>query len=171
MTHPLTLIEVIKESNIINFVLFLAAAIWLIQKKLPALIQQKNADMESQLRQARERCRLAEEQLSIAEKELDSFKSNLDQMKEESQKRITSLKVELEEEKNKALGNLKSKYERDIANLKTNVLKQLENQISQRSMEVAEMLLKEHKDFKRFNDSSFEQTLKLIENKPELLKN
>jgi len=171
MSHQITLLQAIKESNLLNFAVFLGAIVWMLQKHLPSLTNQKNAELESALRQAKERCRLAEEQLSVAERELRSFKDNLEQMKADSESRISSLKADLEAEKERAINNLKNKYERDLESLKVNMRKQIKGQLSRMALDLAEQMLRENKDLKRFDELSFAQTVKMIETQPELLKN
>jgi F0F1-type ATP synthase membrane subunit b/b' len=163
--------SVIVESNLINFLAFVGLIIWFIGKKMPGVVQQKNEEIESELRKANERCRLAEEQLAIAEKELSSFKANLKQMQEESVRRIQSLKEDLVQERDKKMSFLRAKCERDIANMSNNLKHEMEAKIAERALELAESLLKRQASDGSFNRLVIQNTLKSVELHPELLKN
>ncbi|MDJ0624963.1 MAG: hypothetical protein QNJ31_01180 [Candidatus Caenarcaniphilales bacterium] len=162
--------QILLESNFLNFAVFAGFIYWFFTAKLPIIVKQKNNDIESELRQSIERCRLAEEQLAFAEKELSVFRSNAEKMKQDSQSRIQSLKQELENDKQEAVKKLQNRYEKEIIDLKATMKKQFEQQISLKSMEIAEKILKEQSDYTQLNKAALEETIDTIEKNPNLLK-
>jgi F0F1-type ATP synthase membrane subunit b/b' len=170
--HTLSTWQIILESNILNFVLFLGLVLWFAGKSIPALIKQRNEEIASQLRKAHERARLAEEQLALAEKELASFKNNLEQMKQESESRIKSLKEDLALERERKRKSLNAKYEREIEAIKLSIKQEVEALVAQKAFVLAEEILKSKaKNHPEFNQNFLQETLKLINLQPELLKN
>ncbi|MDX1921364.1 MAG: ATP synthase F0 subunit B [Candidatus Caenarcaniphilales bacterium] len=169
--HTASALQIFFESNFLNFLVFAVLAVWLLGKKLPELLKQKNEEIESELRKSREKGRLAEEQLLLAEKELSLIRSNLDKMKQESQRKITALKDDLEAEKQEAINRLKLKHEREIQDLRLSVKKEIETKISFKSLEMAEELLKQEKNREAYNQAFFTETVAAINANPNLIQN
>ncbi len=166
--HSLT--SVLFESNIINFVIFLGVAVWFLGKSFPGLVQQKNEELEAELRKANERCRLAEEQLQIAEKELSAFKANLATMKSQSELRIRSLQDELNSERERNLELLKVKCEKDINHHRISLRQELQSKIVSEAFQLVENKLRQS-SLDEITQVSINETLQLIQSNPQLLKN
>ncbi len=158
--------QLILESNLINFIIFLAILVWLIIVKLPGLVQEKNTQLATELKKAEENYNFAKDQLKNAEQELASLKTDFEKMRNESKQKAQVLKEKLEQEKEASLNALKIRHQREIENMKALAQKEMQRILSIKALEITENTLKSNStNYENFNQKAFDDTLSFFQGK------
>jgi F0F1-type ATP synthase membrane subunit b/b' len=164
MEENMSFWKLLLESNLINFVIFAGIVIWFIKNNLPELVKNKNASLDAELRRAIEKARASEEQLAIAEQELQKTKKHFENLKIENEKKMISFKEELESEKAQMMELMKARYEKDVENFKSTLNRDYERKLVERSLLMAETILKQNKNnYQNYNEINVQQVLSMVE--------
>ena len=106
--------QVLVESNLVNVLILALAFVYLGNKFLPQIINQRKNQISKELEDAKQARLKAEEELSAIKRKTENIVSEIEEMKNEAKKTAEIIKNQIQEETEKELEQVNQKIKREI---------------------------------------------------------
>jgi len=106
--------QVLVESNLVNVLILALAFVYLGNKFLPQIINQRKNQISKELEDAKQARLKAEEELSTIKRKTENIVSEIEEIKNEAKKTAKIIKNQIQEETEKELEQVNQKIKREI---------------------------------------------------------
>lgn len=138
MDEHSSLLRLILESNLINFLVVLGLIIFFSIKYLPSLSKNKQNQILKNLEDAKEARKAAEEKLKELEKKIEEAKEESKKILIEAESSAEKLKLQIDTEAKKQSESIMSALERDLEAAKAVSIEEIKRSILNAALKLAE---------------------------------
>lgn len=133
--------QVIVESDLLNVVILALAFVYLGNKFLPKMVDERKKQINKELDEAKNARLKAEKELEDIKEKLKRTKAEVEQIKNEAEKTAASIKKQVEMDTEKELEQLKLKVEREISSSYEETIQNIKKSASDVAIKLAETAL------------------------------
>ncbi len=133
--------ELIAGSNLLNVLILAIAMIYLGNKFIPKLIDERKKQISKELEEAKLARVKANEELELIKEKTRRVSSEIEQIKEEAKKTAASIKKQIEQDTDKELENLKLKVKKEITSSQEETIQNIKQSASETAIKLAEQAL------------------------------
>ncbi len=112
--HEMGLWQTLVESNLLNVLILAIAIIYLGNKFLPQMVDQRKKQISKEIEEAKQARIKATEELEAIKKKTQDVSHEIEEMKQEARKNAEVIKHQIEKDTERELNDLKSKVQREI---------------------------------------------------------
>lgn len=141
MEHTKTIWDILINSNLINVLILAVVLIYLSNKYLSKIIDNRNNQMSKELQDAKQARIKAEEELENIRQKTKKVSIEVEQIKEEAKKTAAMISSQIEQETEKGLESLKQKIQREIKSSQQEALQNIKKEASSAAIKLAEETL------------------------------
>ena len=139
--HAPTLWQIIVESDLLNVIILAGAIIYLGNKFLPKIVDQRKKQISKELEDAKDARIKANEELEIIKQKTQRVAQEIEEIKEEAKKTATIIKNQIEQETEKELDNLQVRVRKEIISKNDEALQDIKRSTSTTAIKLAEEAL------------------------------
>ena len=139
--HELGPWQVLVESNLLNVLILALAFVYLGNKFIPKMIDQRKTQISKELENAKQARLKAEEELSIIKKKTENIVSEIEGIKIEAKKTAETIKKQIHEETGKELEQVNQKIKREINSNQEETIQTIKKSASESAIKLAEEAL------------------------------
>lgn len=136
--HSIGLWQILVESDLLNIILLIGAIIYLGNKFLPKIIEQRKNQIISELEDAKKARQKAEKELGEVKEKTRNILDEINKIKEEAGNTAAALKKQIEIDTEKELENLKIKVKNEIITTHDQTVEDIRREISNTVLKLAE---------------------------------
>ena len=140
------MMELILESNLINFVIAFAAVAYLLIKVIPEATKNRKSEIQKELIQAQEAKEAAEAKLKELEAEIENAKKDSVTIVENAKANAEAIKTQTIQEAKEEIDRLNANSQREIEMHKEMAINTIKEQIAQLTMKNVKASLLEKKE-------------------------
>ena len=133
--------QIFIESNLLNVLILALAFVYLGNKFLPKIINQRKTQISKELEDAKQARLKAEEELSTIKKKTENITSEMEQIKNEAKKTAEIIKKQIQEETEKELEQVNQKIKREINSSREETIQTIKKSASDSAIKLAEEAL------------------------------
>lgn len=141
MEHTKTIWDILINSNLINVLILAVVLIYLSNKYLSKIIDNRNNQMSKEIKEAKQARIKANEELEAIKQKTKQAALEIEEIKEEAKKSALTIKSQIEQETEKELESLKSKIKREISSSQEEAIEQIKKTASEAAIKLAEETL------------------------------
>ena len=133
--------QVFVESNLVNVLILALAFVYLGNKFLPQIIDQRKKQISKELEDAKQARIKAEEELASIKKKTQNLASEIEGIKTEAKKTAEIIKKQIHEETEKELEQVNQKIKREISSNQEETIQTIKKSASESAIKLAEEAL------------------------------
>ena len=133
--------QVLVESDLLNVLILALAFIYLGNKFLPQIIDQRKKQISKELEEAKAARIKAAEELALIEQKSQTATHEMEEIKKEAKKTADIIKKQIEQETEKNLEELKLKIKREIISSQEEAIQSIKKSASNTAIKLAEEAL------------------------------
>ncbi len=133
--------QVLVESNLLNVLILALAFVYLGNKFLPKIIDQRKKQITKELENAKQSRIKAEEELSAIKRKTENIDSEMEQIKNDAKKTAETIKKQMQEETKKELEQVNQKIKREINSNQEETIQTIKKSVSESAIKLAEEAL------------------------------
>ncbi len=133
--------QILVESNLLNVLILALAFVYLGNKFLPQIIDQRKKQISKELEDAKQARIKAEEELSVIKKKTENIASEIEQIKSDARKTAEIIKKQINEETEKELEQANQKIKREISSNYEETIQGIKRSASDSAIKLAEQAL------------------------------
>ena len=133
--------QVLVESNLLNVLILALAFVYLGNKFIPKIIDQRKTQISKELENAKQARLKAEEELSTIKKKTENIVSEIEGIKTEAKKTAETIKKQIHEETGKELEQVNQKIKREINSNQEETIQTIKKSASESAIKLAEEAL------------------------------
>ena len=133
--------KILVESNLLNIIILAMAIIYLGNKFLPKIVNERKKQISKELEDAKTAKEKAEEELGKIKKKYESLEHATKEITGEAQKTALSIKKQIEEETQKELENIRLKIKKEISASEEEAILNIQRQTTASAIKLAEETL------------------------------
>ena len=133
--------QVIVESNLLNALILALAIIYLGNKFLPKIINQRKKQISKELEEAKIARIKASEELDAVKEKTERVLSEVEEIKAEAKKTAQTIKTQIEQETGKELEQIKLKIQREISSSWEEAVQSIKQTTANTAVKLAEEAL------------------------------
>ena len=141
--HTPNLWEIIVGSNLFNVIILAIAFIYLGNRFLPKIMDERKKQITRELENAKTARIKAEKELEVIREKTRKVTLAIEEIKEDARKTSASIKNQIEEETEKEIKALKEKIKKEIISNQEEAIQDIKKQTSETALKLAEKALKE----------------------------
>lgn len=139
--HASNMWDILIGSDLLNVIILAIAIIYLGNRFLPKIIDQRKNQISKELEEAKKARIKAQDELEAVKEKTRQAKTEIEGMKEEAKKTAIIIKKQIEEETEKELENLKLKIKREINTNREEAVRDIKRSASEAAIKLAEEAL------------------------------
>ena len=139
--HGNNLWHILIESDLLNVIILAIAIIYLGNKFLPQIIDQRKKQISKELEEAKLARIKANEELESIKKKTEKVMDEIEEIKDEAKKTAITIKKQIELETEKELEGLRQKIKREISSSHDEALHDIKRSASDAAIKLAEEAL------------------------------
>ena len=139
--HAPTSWDILVKSDLLNVLILAVALIYLGNKFLPGVVDQRKKQISKELEEAKKARLKAEEELETIKQKSKNAALEIEEMKEEAKKSSTTIRKQIEEETEKELEQLKQKVKREITSKYEEAVHDIKKSVGSTAIKLAEVAL------------------------------
>ena len=139
--HSPTAWDIFVKSDLLNVLILAFALIYLGNKFLPGIVDQRKKQISKELEDAKQARIKAEEELEIIKQKSKNATLEIEEIKEEAKKSALSIKKQIEDETEKELEQLKQKVKREISSKYEEAVHDIKKSAGSTAIKLAETAL------------------------------
>ena len=133
--------EVLVGSNLLNVLILALAFVYLGNKFLPQIVNQRKNQISKELEDAKQARIKAEEELSVIRKKTENIISEIEEIKTDAKKTAETIKKQIQEETGKELEQVNQKIKREINSNQEETIQTIKKSASDSAIKLAEEAL------------------------------
>ena len=133
--------QVLVESNILNVLILALAFVYLGNKFIPKIVDQRKNQISKELEDAKQSRIKAEEELKTIKKKTENIVSEIEEIKTEAKKTAEIIKKQIQEETEKELEQVNQKIKREINSNQEETIQVIKKSASESAIKLAEEAL------------------------------
>ena len=133
--------QILVQSNLLNVLILALAFVYLGNKFLPQIINQRKNQISKELEDAKQARLKAEDELSTIKKKTENIVSEIEEMKTEAKKTAEVIKKQMQEETEKELEQVNQKIKREINSNYEETIQEIRKSASSSAIKLAEEAL------------------------------
>lgn len=134
--------QVLVESNFLNFLVLAIIIVYLGNKYLPQVIENRKKQISKELEHAKEAKMKAAQELEKIKEKSKLLTGEIEDIKKEATKTASAIKKSIEEETEKEIETLKAKLKKEIVTLQDEAIQNIQKEASNAAIKMAEETLK-----------------------------
>lgn len=139
--------DILVKSDLLNVIILAIAIIYLGNKFLPKIIEQRKNQIKKELEHAHEASLKASEELEEIKKKAKNAEYEIEEIKNDARKTAQMIKKQIQEETEKELEGLKLRVKREITSSQEEAIQDIKQEASETAIKLAEeALIKMTKD-------------------------
>ncbi len=139
--HTPTAWDIVVKSDLLNVLILAVALIYLGNKFLPGIVDQRKKQISKELEEAKQARIKAEEELETIKQKSKNATQEIEEMKEEAKKSAITIKKQIEEETEKELEQLKQKVKRETNSKYEEAVHDIKKSVGSTAIKLAEVAL------------------------------
>ena len=139
--HSISLWQILVESNLLNVLILALAFIYLGNKFLPKIIDQRKKQISKELEDAKLARIKANEELEIVRRKTQNLTREIEEIKAEAQKTAQTIKNQIGVETEEELEQLNLKIKREISSSREEAVNNVKRSASDAALKLAEEAL------------------------------
>ena len=139
--HQVGLWDVLVKSDLLNVIILAVAIIYLGNKFLPQIIDQRKKQITRELEQAKLASLKASEELEEIKKKSENSEKEIEEIKNDAKNTAQIIKKQFEQETEKELEQLKLKVKREIISTQEEAIQSIKMKASETAIKLAEEAL------------------------------
>lgn len=151
--------QVLVESDLINVLILAFAIIYLANRFLPKIIDQRKKQISKELEEAKQARIKAEQELKNIKQKTERVAIEIQEIKEEAKQAALSIKKQIEQETEKELENLRAKVKKEIISGHDEAIQEIKNSASDEAVKLAQEALSQISASKEVQDKLLEDFL------------
>ena len=136
--HSFGIWEILVNSNLLNVLVLAMAIIYLGNKFLPKIVDEKGKQIKKELDEARQARLKAEEELELIKRKTENLSKEIEQINIEARQSAQIIKKQIEAEAEKDLEQLKQKVKREITSTNEEAVNDIKKSTSEAALKLAE---------------------------------
>lgn len=136
--HELTAWDILVKSDLLNIIILAIAIIYLGNKYLPKMVDERRKQITDELNKARNIRQKAEEELKAIQEKCKSIDFEIEQIKNEAKKTAQNLNIKIEEDTNIELEKIKIKATKEIDSARDKAIQNIKQEASEAAVKLAE---------------------------------
>lgn len=137
-SHHLTWWDILVKSDLLNIAVLLIVLIYLGNRFLPKIIEERKKQISKELEGAKEARTKAENELREIQEKVKKVDEEVGQIKKEAKKTAEILKKQIEDDTEKELLKLKEKVEKEIISSQEEAIQDIKKSASEEALRLAE---------------------------------
>lgn len=133
--------DILVKSDLLNIVILALAIVYLGNKFLPQVIEQRKKQINKELEEAKLARIKATDELKLVEEKYKRAEHEVQEIKEEAKKTANIIKNQIEQETEKELEQLKLKIKREISSSQEEAIQNIKKSASEAAIKLAEEAL------------------------------
>ncbi len=133
--------QVLVESNLLNVLILALALVYLGNKFIPKMIDQRKTQISKELEDAKQAKIKAEEELSTIQRKTEDIASEIEEIKSEARKTAEIIKKQIHEDTEKELEQINQKIKREISSNYDETVQTIKKSASESAIRLAEEAL------------------------------
>ena len=133
--------QIFVESNLLNVLILALAFVYLGNKFIPKIVDQRKNQISKELADAKQARIKAEEELSTIKKKTENIVSEIEEIKAEAKKTAEIIKKQIQEETEKELEQVNQKIKREINSNYEETVQTIKKSASDSAIKMAEEAL------------------------------
>ena len=133
--------QILVESNLLNVLILAIAMVYLGNKYLPQIIDNRKKQISKELEEAKQARIKANEELNSIKEKTRQAASEIEEIKEEARKTALTIKKQIEIETGKDLEALKLKIKKEINTNREEAIQDIKKSVSEAAIKLAEETL------------------------------
>jgi F-type H+-transporting ATPase subunit b len=155
-----SLIHLILESNVVNFLIAVILLFWFFTRELPKLRGERKSEITKEIDEARAARELAELKLKELEAKLSKAQIESKNIIEEGKKAAEQIRHEILESAKDQISKMQNSAEKEIESKKNLAMQSLRRTLTEEAIKLVESMIKEENKKKEFVASIEKQFLK-----------
>ena len=141
MHHEIGPWQILVESNLLNVLILALAFVYLGNKFIPKIVNQRKNQISKELEDAKQARLKAEEELSAIKKKTENLVSEIEGIKSEAKKTAEIIKTQIQKETEKELEQVNQKIKREISSNYEETVQTIKKSASDSAIKLAEEAL------------------------------
>ncbi|OGI06469.1 MAG: hypothetical protein A3I68_04085 [Candidatus Melainabacteria bacterium RIFCSPLOWO2_02_FULL_35_15] len=133
--------QILVESNFLNVLILALAFVYLGNKFLPRIMDQRKNQISKELEDAKQARIKAEEELKTIKKKTENIASEIEQVKNDAKKTAEIIKKQIQKETEKELEQANQKIKREITSNQEETIQTIKKSASESAIKLAEEAL------------------------------
>ena len=133
--------QILMESNLLNVLILALAFVYLGNKFIPKIVNQRKNQISKELEDAKQARLKAEEELSAIKKKTENLVSEIEGIKSEAKKTAEIIKTQIQKETEKELEQVNQKIKREISSNYEETVQTIKKSASDSAIKMAEEAL------------------------------
>jgi len=130
--------DVLVKSDLLNVLILAFAFIYLGNKFLPKIVNERKNQISKELEEARAAKIKASEELEVIKQKTKQLTTEIENLKKDAIETAATIKRQIEQDTNKELEKLKEKMNKEIVTTREEAIQKLKNQASEAAVKLAE---------------------------------
>lgn len=143
--HEESILNLVLESNLINFSVAIIALLWFLTKFLPKASTDKKQELEQEIAHAKKAKEEAEAKLKTLEMEIERAKAEAQQIVNNAKAGAENIKTEIVEQAKQDVERMNANAAKEIDQQKAIIIQQIKEEVSSQALEIIEKKLAERK--------------------------
>lgn len=150
--HTLGIWQILVESNLLNVIILAGAIIYLGNKFLPKVVDERKKQISKELEDARIARTKANEELEVIKQKIQHVALEIEEIKEEAKKTASTIKEQIEQETDKELEGLRIKIKKEIISRHSDAIEDIKRSTGVTAIKLAEEALSQLSTNKEVQD-------------------